>query len=245
MTPACYSPRKYGYVRAQLPVAVYASPGGPGGAGPVEVTPAQLIVLLRDGTAPLQVRAAVAKGALPLPGAMLIESLELLTEDPDAAVAGSARDSLERLPPSVVRGVASAPATPPELLERILRRFAGNEAVALAVAGNPSAPDAAFVFAAGLALPEVLEVVGRNQDRLESCPEAVAALLANPETPTRIVALWQEAEGRQASSAAGVDTGVTGGTVGGPGAAGEEAEPVFEQVLVEEHEGGPGDGEDG
>jgi len=194
----------------------------------VEVTPGQLIALLRNGTAPLTVRTAIARGTLPLPAATLVEALDIVADDPEAAVATAAADSLDRLPPSVVRAVAGAPATPPALLERIVARFADNEAIALEVARNPAAPDAAFAAAAALPYPEVLAVVGRNRDRLERCPEAVAALLANPQTPTEVVALWQEAEERRPAAPAAA--------AAEPGAA-EPPAAAFDEVLVEEDEG--------
>jgi hypothetical protein len=194
----------------------------------VEVTPAQLIALLREGTAPAPVRSAIAKGTLPLPPATLIEALDLLGDDPDAAVAASAVQSLERLPPAVVRGVASSPASPPALLERIARRFPGREEVALDLARNPALPDAALAFIATLPFAAVLEVVGRNAVRLERAPELVAALLANAATPLTVVQLWQEHEERRRSAA---DAALA------PAAIEEEEVPrEFHEVLVEEAE---------
>ena len=193
----------------------------------MEVTPTQLIVLLREGTAPAKVRAAIARGTLPLPPAALLESLDVLADDPDPAIQTEALGTLERLPPMVLRGVVSSPAVDPGLLDRLARRYAGSETVALDVARNAGAADATVAFLATLPFPVVLEVIGRNQLRLERSPETVAALLANPETPLAIVGLWQEHAERR-----GVAQSATA-------AAAEEipeAEPVFAEVLVEEDE---------
>ena len=193
----------------------------------MEVTPTQLIALLREGTAPLKIRAAIARGTLPLPPATLLESLDILADDPDAAVQAEALASLERLPATVVRGVVSTRTLAPGQLDRLARRFRGNEAVLLDIVRNSAAEDATVAFVASLPFPAVLEVAGRNQGLLERSPETVAALLSNPATPTAIVQLWQEHLERRTSapSAFAVDE---------ENAA--EVAPVFEAVLVEEEE---------
>jgi hypothetical protein len=190
-----------------------------------------LIVLLREGTAPARVRAAIARGTLPLPPAPLLESLDILADDPDPVVQAEALASLERLPAMVVRGVVSSPAADPGLLGRLARRFSANETVALDLARNGAIDDATAAHLATLPFAAVLEVIGRNQQRLERSPETVAALLANPETPLAIVGLWQEHAERRAAAGAGA------------GAAAveldeEDAAPtaVFAPVLVEEDE---------
>ncbi len=191
----------------------------------MEVTPTQLLALLREGTAPQKVRAAIARGTLPLPPALLLESLEILADDPDAAIEADAASSLERLPASVVRAVVSAPSASPGLLERLACRYAGREDVALDLARNAAASDATVARLAAGPFPAVLEVIGRNQARLERAPEIVAALLANPATPVSVVQLWQEhVERRGAAAAAPVEED----------AAERYAQLVFAPVLVEE-----------
>lgn len=192
----------------------------------MEVTPTQLIALLREGTAPLKVRAAIARGTLPLPPATLLESLDILADDPDTAVQTEALAGLERLPATVVRGVVSSRALAPGLLDRLARRYPDNEAVLLDISRNGAAADATVAFIAALPFPAPLEVIGRNQGRLERSPEIVAALLANPATPTSIVQLWQEHVERHAAppAAAEAEEGLV-----------EDAR-AFEPVLVEDDE---------
>ena len=193
----------------------------------MEVTPTQLIALLREGTAPPNVRAAIARGTIPLPPAALLESLDILADDPDAAIRTEALAGFDRLPATVVRGVVSSRLPAPPLLDRLARRYLGNESVLVDIARNSAAGDASLAFIATLPYPAALEVIGRNQALLERSPETVAALLANPATPTAIVQLWQEHEERRTSS---------------PGAfLAEEQCPSdeahnFEIVLVEEDE---------
>jgi len=165
----------------------------------MEVTPTQLIALLRAGNAPLKVRAAIARGTLPLPPAALLESLDILADDPDSAIQAEALAGFERLPATVVRGVVSSRAPAPLLFERLARRYLGNESVLLDIVRNSAASDASVAFIASLPFPAALEVIGRNQGLLERSPETVAALLSNPATPTAIVQLWQEHEERRTS----------------------------------------------
>jgi len=193
----------------------------------MEVTPTQLIALLREGTAPLKVRAAIARGAFPLPPAALLESLDILADDPDTAIRTEARAGFERLPATIVRGVVSSRALAPELLERLASRYQGNESVLLDIARNGSANAASVAFIASLPFPAVLEVIGRNQGRLECSPETVAALLANPATPTAIVQLWQEHVERSTAAPASSLVEEECPTSGAPN---------FEMVLVEEEE---------
>lgn len=193
----------------------------------MEVTPTQLIALLREGTAPLKVRVAIARGTLPLPPATLLESLDILADDPDAAIQTEALAGLERLPATVVRGVVSSRALAPGLLDRLARRYRAHETVLLDIARNAAADDVTAAFIASQPFPAALEVIGRNQGRLERSPETVAALLANPATPTLIVQLWQEHVERRA--AAPVFSAVEEGSAG-------EAPQSFEPVLVEEDE---------
>jgi hypothetical protein len=165
------------------------------------VTPAQLIELLRAGTAPPKVRSAIANNLLPLPPATLIEALDLLGDDPDDAIASQAAQTLAQLPPTIVRGVASAPAASPALLDRIARRFPSSAEVALDLARNAATADRTIAYLATLAHPAVLEVIGKNQARLERAPEIVAQLFANEATPTNVVLLWQEHQQRGAGAA--------------------------------------------
>ncbi len=102
----------------------------------MEVTPTQLIALLREGTAPLKVRAAIARGTLPLPPATLLEALDILADDPDPAIRAEALAGFERLPATVVRGVVSSRALAPGLLERLAQRYPGSEPVLLDIARN-------------------------------------------------------------------------------------------------------------
>lgn len=199
----------------------------------MEVTSAQLIALLREGTAPLKIRAAIARGTLPLPPATLLECLDILADDPEPAIQADALASFERLPATVVRGVVSTRAPAPGLLDRLARRYRGNEAVLVEIARNGAADDATVAFVGSLPLPAALEAIGGNQGRLERSPEIVAALVANPATPTAILRNCRAlVEARTAAAVPAEEEGQ----------ASAAAAFAFDPVLVEEDEkaeGGP------
>ena len=192
----------------------------------MEVTPAQLIALLREGTAPLKVRAAIARGTLHLPPATLLECLDILAEDPETAIQADALASFERLPATVVRGVVSTRAPAPGLLGRLARRYRGSEAVLVDIARNSVADDSTVAFIGSLPLPAVLEVIGGDQGRLERSPEIVAALVANPATPAAILQRCRALVGARPVAAVSVEEGE---------APADEAF-AFDPALVEEDE---------
>jgi hypothetical protein len=152
----------------------------------MEVTPTQLLALLREGTAPLKARSAIARGALPLPPAPLLEALDILADDPESGVQEDAARTLEQLPAAVVRGVASSSTAAPALLDRLSRRYALRESVALDLARN-----AAGRGHRGIprhpAVPG-LEVLGRTRG-CSSAPQTSRAV-RQPATPT-VMLLWQ------------------------------------------------------
>ena len=99
----------------------------------------------------------------------------------------------------------------------------------LDIARNGAASDDTMAFLGSLPFLVVLEVIGRNQGRQEHSPETVAALLANPATPTAVVELWQEHVERRAAAA-------LSGSGGRRGGAPRRSHAPFEPVLVEEEE---------
>lgn len=196
----------------------------------MEVTPSQLVALLREGTAPTQARAAIARGTLPLPPARLLESLEILADDPEPGIQAQALSSLERLPEAVVRAAVLSPAAAPGLLDRLARRYPGREEVVVEIARSPAATDATVTFLATLPFPVVLAAIGEDRVRLGRTPEIVAALLANPATPVDTVRGWQTREEECAAEPESPAWAAAG--AGGM----EEIEPAFDAVLVDEED---------
>ena len=83
----------------------------------MQVTPTELLVLLREGTAPLKARSAIARGDVRLPSAPLQQALRILLEDPDPGVRENARSLLGRLPPPLASDPVRAAAAMAEETE--------------------------------------------------------------------------------------------------------------------------------
>lgn len=162
-----------------------------------DVSPEEVLQLLRSGKAPEDLKGSLARGIFPLGPANMLEVLVILSADEDEAIRSAAARSLEGVPESLVLGVCSSPSSPSALLDRLARLFSGNSGILEKVILNPSTPDRTIAFVASLDNPGLLEIIGRNQRRLEQAPMVLASLKSNPATPLSILQLWEESEARR------------------------------------------------
>jgi hypothetical protein len=133
-----------------------------------------------EGSASLQVRAAAARGALPLPRAALVRLFLHLREDPDTNVRNDAHASLEALGPEQAREVLGDPDCPPEVLLHFAPIAARDEKLAEILAFHPKVPDEALSALATRGNASVIELVLVNQQRLVSAPALLDRLTMNP-----------------------------------------------------------------
>ncbi len=136
--------------------------------------------------APVEVRAMAAAGALPLPPVELLTVLFVLGHDPDAQVKDRARQSLERLPESVLGSALAGPANP-VVLSYCAQTFRDHPERLERIALNPAADDATVAFLASLPHKRVVEIISNNQQRMLRCPEIVEALGQNPFTGRAVI----------------------------------------------------------
>ena len=136
--------------------------------------------------APLEVRRMAARGALPLPPIELASVLFALMHDPDAEVKTRARDSLEKLPDSVMDAVLSGPAHP-ALLDHLAHAFAEQEPRLERIALNAATGDPTVAFLAERPFRRIVEIVSNNQERMLRHPPIVDALGANPLTGRAVI----------------------------------------------------------
>lgn len=158
----------------------------------MDVSPEEVLQLVRSGRAPEDLKGSLARGIFPLKAADMLEVLVILSADEDEAIRAAAARSLSRVPESMVLGVCSSAASPSTLLDRLARLFSGNSELLEKIILNPSAPDRALAFVASLDNPGLLEIIGRNQRRLEQAPMILASLRSNPATPPSILQFWEE-----------------------------------------------------
>ncbi|HZN55880.1 MAG TPA: hypothetical protein VFB67_11230 [Candidatus Polarisedimenticolaceae bacterium] len=133
-----------------------------------------------SGTASLPVRQAAARGALPLPRAMLTRLYLHLRGDADEAVRFDAASSLSRMTPDVVTEVLGDPACHAVVLAHFAAAAARDDALAEKVAFHPNADAKALSVLASEGNAAVLELVLTNQERLLSTPGLIDKLSVNP-----------------------------------------------------------------
>jgi hypothetical protein len=126
------------------------------------------------------VRSAAARGALPLPRAVLTRLYLHLRNDVDEAVRSDAENSLAQLAPDVVLEVASDPACDPLVLEHFAGMAARDERLAEKLAFHPNANGKTLGILASEGNAAVLDLVLTNQERLLATPGLVDRLSMNP-----------------------------------------------------------------
>lgn len=141
------------------------------------------------GAAPLPLRSAAARGALPLPRAVLTRLYLHLRGDADDAVRADAERSLGELTPDLIGEIVSDPACDPAVLLHFAATAARDERLAEKVAFHPNVDAKTLHFLAAEGSGGVLELVLTNQEKLLSTPGLIDRLSVNP-------ALRQDQRGR-------------------------------------------------
>lgn len=139
-----------------------------------------LVQRLLDGTAPRSLLTAAARGALPLPRAVLAKLFLLLRDDTDEAVRTEAASSLAALDADAIREIVSDPSCAAEVLHHFARAAARDEALAEKIAFHPAVPDEALGVLAAEGNASVLDLVLTNQNRLLGSPGLLDRLSENP-----------------------------------------------------------------
>jgi hypothetical protein len=140
----------------------------------------EILSRIREGRAPKPLRAAAARGALPLPRSSLIRLQILLLQDADEGIAAAAKGELDGLETEGIRDVLGERATPAEVLSFFAKRAARDESLAERLAFHPAAPVEALGLLAATGSAAVVELVLTNEERLIAEPRLVERLMTNP-----------------------------------------------------------------
>lgn len=152
-----------------------------GGAGaPSDSGFGAILERILSGGAPLPVRSAAARGALPLPRAVLTRLYLHLRNDADESVRFDAESSLGQLTPDVVLEVLSDAACDPVVLKHFAGMAARDDKLAEKVAFHANADGATLSVLASEGNAAVLDLVLTNQERLLATPGLVDKLSVNP-----------------------------------------------------------------
>lgn len=140
----------------------------------------EIVGRILDGKAPANVRAAAARGALPLPRPMLVRLQVFLLADPDEEIRNGAKQALDELDTPAVREVLSDRSIPAEVVVHFAKRAAREETLAERVAFHPSTPLGALAVLAATGSAAIIELVLTNEERLRSEPILLERLMLNP-----------------------------------------------------------------
>jgi hypothetical protein len=139
-----------------------------------------IVSRILEGQAHRQLRAAAARGALPLPRTALVRLYLALRLDEEEEIRRDAETSLKQLGPEALKEVLEDPACAPEVLEHFAPQAARNEELAERITFHPSVPAAALSALAAQGNAAVIELVLTNQERLLAQPELLDRLSVNP-----------------------------------------------------------------
>ncbi len=130
--------------------------------------------------APIALRSAAARGALPLPRVVLVQLYVQLRRDPDEEVRRQAKASLEAAGSAGLQEVLEDAACPARVLLDLAPLCTREEALAERLAFHPNVPDEALATLASEGNAPVIDLVLTNQQKLLSARGVLDRLSANP-----------------------------------------------------------------
>jgi chromatin segregation and condensation protein Rec8/ScpA/Scc1 (kleisin family) len=139
-----------------------------------------LVDRIISGRAPSHVRAAAARGALPLPRTTLVRLYVVLREDADEGTRALAEASLAALLPAEIEEELADRSCAAEVLTHFAPRAAREEKLAERIAFHADVPRSALLALAAKGSASVVELVLTNQERLLQQPEVLELLMINP-----------------------------------------------------------------
>ncbi len=139
-----------------------------------------IVRAIRDGNAPERVRAAAARGALPIPRGTLVQLFVELLRDEAAAIREQAENSIQQLGTEAIQDALRDEACPGEVLVYFSKQAAREEALAECIAFHPSAPIPAMTILAALGNTGVIELVLTNEELLLRKPGLLEKMMLNP-----------------------------------------------------------------
>ncbi len=146
-----------------------------------EPTGEAIVQRILGGQAPHPLRAAAARGALPLPRPALARLWVFLqSEDEDREIREEAARSLAGMETDALMDLLGDPDCAPEVLEHFAPQAARNEVLAERIAFHRGVPTGALAALAAAGNASVIELVLTNQERLLAEPSLLDHLSVNP-----------------------------------------------------------------
>jgi hypothetical protein len=151
--------------------------------------------------APQRARLITAKALVPMEPLHLCWALSVLSRDTDEEIAQSAQRSLQELPTEMTDEIVAGDALPGSVLDAYAHAFRQESGRLLPLVTNPKTHDETLRWMARHLAGEVLDALANNQQRLLTDTGIVEAFIANPLSPTPLLARVVETTMR-----GGVDT---------------------------------------
>ena len=139
-----------------------------------------IVDAIRAGTAPEHVRAAAARGALPIPRATLVQLFVRLLKDETETIRNDAQNSLDALGTEEITDALGDEACPAEALLFFSKRAAREEALAEHIAFHANTPVTALTVLAAKGNTAVVDLVLTNEERLLRQPGLLEKMMLNP-----------------------------------------------------------------
>ena len=158
-----------------------------------------------DPAAPGAARTMAARGLVPLRGGDLVMLLLQLAADPDRTIAGSARESLAKVPAEVVDAACDAP-LPPVFLDALVDHVESVADRLERIVANPATADVTIARIGRTCSERVAERIALNEQRLLGAPEIIEALYKNKHTRMSTVDRLVELAARHGVELHGVHT---------------------------------------
>jgi hypothetical protein len=140
----------------------------------------EIVGRILEGTAPANVRAAAARGALPLPRALIVRLQVHLLGDSDDSIRDAAASQLDGLETQTLQDALSDRDTPAEVLEHFAPRALSDPLLAERIAFHPSVESGTLARLASKGNAQVIDLVLTNEERLLAEPELLEQLAINP-----------------------------------------------------------------
>jgi hypothetical protein len=139
-----------------------------------------VVEAIRAGTAPEHVRAAAARGALPIPRGTLTQLYVKLLTDSNEGTRADALSSLNAVESDQIIEALKDEECPLEVFTHFAKQAARDAALAEAIAFHPSSPVPALTVLAALGNRAVIDLVMTNEELLLKQPILLDRLMLNP-----------------------------------------------------------------
>jgi hypothetical protein len=146
----------------------------------VRLKVSQEVAKIVGAGAPRDVQLAAARGALPLSGKDQLMALFLLINGRDGELRRAAVETLKSLPTPVLESNLASAGLHPKLLELIARLRISEPEVTGQIIMHPAVEETTLIYLARHGDAATLEILAGNHGKLESCPELIEEMLANP-----------------------------------------------------------------